>query len=159
MSQLSDPKLRYILPRPTLVETLAFLRAQGTRDEEGIIFWPARVHAGVCHIAAPIIPIQETTRVSFRIPNSEVFRILREIAAASLVIPIQVHSHPEEACHSVADDLGALVRHTGALSIVTPYWADFPDDAFFEHIQTFRMNDRGDWMRFDPRNRFTEEGT
>jgi hypothetical protein len=157
MSQLSDPKLRYILPASTLQTTLDFLRRQGARDEEGVVFWPGRLDGDICRISAPIIPRQVTTTVSFRIPTDEVFRILREISEASMVIPIQVHSHPEEACHSIADDTGALVRHVGALSIVAPYWAAFDDLDFFEQTETFRMNGKGTWVPFDPRSIFALE--
>lgn len=157
MSKLSDPTLRYVVPASTIHSTLAFLHAQGARDEEGVIFWPGHIEGGVCRIAAPIIPRQLTSRVSFRIPTDEVFRILRLVSEASMVIPIQVHSHPEEACHSIADDTGALVRHVGALSIVAPYWAAFEAREFFFRTKSFRMDELGRWVVCDAQPRFTVE--
>lgn len=145
MSKLSDPTLRYFVPRRVIAETLAFVRSQGAKRHEGAVLWAGHVDQGICRIAEVIIPEQEASMYRFDIPNAEVFRILAYIAEKGLVIPVQVHSHPGVECHSYADDAGALVQHEGGISIVAPHFGAFDDDDFLHAILVYRLTEAGQW--------------
>src|SRR5438105_698936 len=68
MSNLSQPDLRYHVPRSLILSTLDFLKRHGRRGGEGVTLWAGTVHGGDCHLKALLIPVQETTIVSFTIP-------------------------------------------------------------------------------------------
>jgi len=141
MSSLSDRTLRYRVPQSTVQETIAFLKKQGNREQEGVILWAGRLNALECQVEPhPLIPVQVTTRRSYRIPTEESFRIIAYLGAQGLVVPIQVHSHPREAFHSEADDEFAFVQHRNGISIVLPDFADcsvaeFPYCARFYYLK------------------------
>jgi len=146
MSKLSDPNLKFTIPWSAIVESLAFFRQQGQRDSEGVVLWPAVLDKTTATIQPIIIPRQITSRYSFRIPQEETFRILGELARTGMVIPIQVHSHPEEAFHSPADDKLSFVKHAGAISIVVPDFASFADEQFGDVSAFHVLTPRGLWQ-------------
>jgi len=46
--------------------------------------------------------------------------LLTYLRESRLQVVAQVHSHPYDAFHSRADDMWAIIRHIGALSLVVP---------------------------------------
>jgi hypothetical protein len=146
MFKLSDPKLTYRVPRDTVARSISFLQTQGALRHEGVVLWPGRLQGGVCEVTEPIIPRQITGRLSYRIPNDETFRIIRDVAERGLVIPIQIHSHPFEAFHSSADDEYAFVQHENALSIVVPDFAAFPLAEFTKQARVYRLRPGNEWL-------------
>ena len=67
-----------------------------------------------------------------------------------MLIAAQVHSHPEEAFHSQADDNWAILRHLGALSIVVPYFANQTSVGnFLRQVAIFRLNDANQWRELE----------
>lgn len=158
MSKLSNPTLRYVLAPRIVAETLAFIRAQGVKGEEGVVLWAGRVEGTVCRIVDVVIPAQVTSTYRFDIPNDEIFRILGDLAARRLVVPAQVHSHPGVECHSYADDAGALVQHEGGISIVVPGFGRFPDDEFLDRMLTYRLDEDAVWVEIRGRDLFQIEG-
>jgi len=146
MSRLSDPKLTYHVPRNTVASSISFLQAQGAIGHEGVVLWPCRLQGDNCVIAEPIIPRQITSRLSYRIPDDETLRIIRDVAERGLVIPIQIHSHPFEAFHSAADDEYAFVQHESAISIVVPDFAAFPLTEFTKEARVYRLSPGNEWL-------------
>jgi hypothetical protein len=146
MSKLSNPDLKFVVPRQVIRDSLAFFRLKGQLDKEGVVLWPAFVSAGIATISSIIVPRQIATRLSFRIPPGETFPILAQIAEVGMVIPIQVHSHPNEAFHSEADDRWAFVRHSGAISIVVPDFGAIEEREFDGRTAFFRLNSGGVWQ-------------
>jgi hypothetical protein len=60
----------------------------------------------------------------------------------------QVHSHPEQAFHSKADDKWAVIRHEGALSLVLPRFAFATTSSnFFEQAVTFSLSVDDNWLQ------------
>ena len=59
----------------------------------------------------------------FHIPPEGMTALYAELRHKRLMVAAQVHSHPQEAFHSKADDRWAIVRHEGALSLVVPHFA------------------------------------
>jgi hypothetical protein len=145
MSKLSDPHLHFQITSTVVEQSLEFFRQQGRRGHEGVVLWPATLSESAAIITSPLIPRQITSRLSFTIPHEENFRILEELNRRRMVVPIQIHSHPQEAFHSEADDEYAFIKHEGAISIVIPYFADFPDRDFLHHAVFFSLSERGIW--------------
>jgi hypothetical protein len=58
---------------------------------------------------------------------------------------MQIHSHPQEAFHSEVDDERAFIRHENAISIVVPYFADFPVAEFLLRARFYRLREETNW--------------
>jgi hypothetical protein len=145
MSRLSDRELVYDVPFQVLDESLEFLRRQGRRGHEGVVFWAGRFSGSEFRIMRAIVPQQTTGRLFYRISNDETFRALEMVSNEDLVIPIQIHSHPREAFHSEVDDERAFIRHENAISIVVPYFADFPVGEFLLRAKFYRLREETVW--------------
>ena len=64
------------------------------------------------------------------------------------MIAAQVHSHPEEAFHSKADDAWAIVRHINALSLVLPRFAlETNLNSFVDDTKTYQLNPNNCWIQ------------
>ena len=151
MSNLTDPKLSFVVLQETIRATLEFLQAQGRRGHEGVVLWSGRLDQQECTIERAIIPRQITGPLFYRIPDDETFRIIDDLHTAGLVVPVQVHSHPEDAYHSTVDDERAFVQHEHGISIVLPNFAAISDASFFHDAKTYRLTSDGSWEELTPR--------
>src|SRR5258705_375865 len=98
---------------PGLVdETLESLRAAGRRGTEGVVLWLAKrpLTDGVA-IAEAYVPEHYAEVDVFRIPPSSMTAMMAHLRERKLGLAAQVHSHPNRAFHSRADDAWAIVRH------------------------------------------------
>lgn len=145
MSRLSDRDVVYHVPFEVLDESLEFLRRQGRRGHEGVALWAGRFSGGEFRIVRTIVPRQMTGRLFYRISNDETFRVLESVSNEDLVVPMQIHSHPQEAFHSEVDDERAFIRHENAISIVVPYFADFPVAEFLLRAKFYRLREETSW--------------
>jgi hypothetical protein len=93
----------------------------------------------------PFAPQQVTGRYFYRIPDSETFRVIEYVADRNWVVPIQLHSHPEEAFHSPVDDECAFVQHRNGISIVVPDSAAFPDLLFLDKAIVYALVKGDEW--------------
>ena len=71
-----------------------------------------------------LVPRQHASALHFDVPLQERLRIARHLAECGEKLLVQLHTHPGRAFHSIADDRLALPRHTGAISIVIPNFAE-----------------------------------
>jgi hypothetical protein len=146
MSDIGNPSLIYFIPHVVIAQSLAFLRSQGTHGHEGVVLWPGMLNgAARCDVQECLVPQQVTGRYIYRIPDSEVFRVIEYVANRNWVIPIQLHSHPEEAFHSPVDDERAFVQHRNGISIVVPDFAAFPDSQFMEKAIIYSLVRGDEW--------------
>jgi hypothetical protein len=145
MSNLSNPSLIFRIPRDTVAQSFRFMQQQGAARHEGVALWPGRITGNTCLIGDTLIPQQITRERFYRIPTDETFRIIQYVAEQGLVIPIQIHSHPHEAFHSLADDEHAFVQHENAISIVVPDFADFPLSDFLSKARFYRLRSGNEW--------------
>jgi len=151
MSDLSDPNLIFRIPTGVVKATLDFLRFKGERRQEGVVLWPGAIHGGNCQIAEALIPVQVTGRRFYEIPDAEVFRIIQWVSSRKLVIPIQVHSHEEDAFHSRADDEYAFVQHDNAISTVVPFFGEIENGTFLTASRFYRLSQAGEWLGIEQR--------
>ena len=80
-------------------------------------------------------------------------RLRADLAAHGELVAAQIHAHPAEAFHSLADDRGALVGHLGALSIVLPEFAAECTVANFATLAAvFELHGGGAWREVPREN-------
>src|SRR5437016_2582618 len=92
-------------------------------ERECVLLWLGRREKGVEKIVDVYRPEQIGTVDYFEIPRNAMAALMTRLRVDGLYVVSQVHTHPEEAFHSHADDRWAIVRHVGALSIVLPRFA------------------------------------
>jgi hypothetical protein len=89
-----------------------------------MVLWLAPAKSGDSQTIIDVYePAQRVAADFFHIPPASMRELMQHLRNARLRIAAQVHSHPAQAFHSKADNEWAIVRHTGALSMVLPYFA------------------------------------
>jgi hypothetical protein len=76
---------------------------------------------------------------------------MERLRTQGLYVASQVHTHPREAFHSLADDKWAIVRHVGALSIVLPYFGRSTTlENFLRQAAVFQLDSSNTWNQVSP---------
>lgn len=139
-------------PAGLVEQTLESFRAAGQRGTEGVVLWLAKrplVEGAV--IVEAFIPEYTARADVFRIPPAGMTALMAHLRTQKLALAAQVHSHPQLAFHSKADDAWAIVRHEGALSIVVPYFAQgVTAENFLKETVTFRLSPEDRWLPVSP---------
>ena len=141
------PKL--ICSNAIIVETIDHLRAAGRGQQECIVLWLGRRNAATETVDIQEVrrPRQTARRDRFQIPPEEMAALKGYLREHRLIIGAQVHSHPAEAFHSIADDTGAIIRHVGALSFVLPWFASNVRVAsFLSDAALFELQENNKWV-------------
>jgi hypothetical protein len=134
------------VPGAVVGDTLEHLRRAGRDERELVIAWHGKRSAAGITVTRLSIPEQVGTTVSFRVSDEGMRRLRADLAGAGELVAAQVHAHPAEAFHSIADDRGALVGHLGALSIVLPRFAAECTVANFATLAAvFQLHNNGRW--------------
>jgi hypothetical protein len=124
------------------------LQAGGKLNCETVVLWLGTAHDGVAEVREAYRPEQTVEFDYFHIPPASMRAVMARIRETRFQILAQVHSHPEDAFHSKADDTWAIVRHVGAVSIVIPNFArNTAGETFGEHSATYRLDDDDRWKR------------
>lgn len=132
-------------------QTLKHLQDAGQRGSECVVLWLGRESTSGIEIEAVCRPAQVAGADIFRIPPAAMREIIGILAQHGWMIAAQVHSHPFEAFHSLADDKWAIVRHENALSLVVPYFADKTTTAsFLQDQKTFKLTADNRWQELAP---------
>lgn len=135
------------VPSVVVSDTIEYLRRAGRAGRELVVAWHGKRAAASITVTRLSIPRQVGTRNSFRVSDDGMRRLRAELAAAGELIAAQIHAHPGEAFHSIADDRGALVGHLGALSIVLPDFAAQCSVANFAALAAvFELHGTGRWQ-------------
>ena len=117
------------IPRDLIGVTVDVLRR--ARFVERVALWLGRRASHAITVQEVFVPIQETEADYFKIPQQGMSQLLEHLHARRLMVAAQVHTHPQDAFHSGADDRWALVRHAGALSLVIPRFCQETTPATF----------------------------
>lgn len=132
--------------RQHIEETLKHLQEAGQRGNECVVLWFGRESPMGIEIEAVCRPAQVAGADIFRIPPPAMREIIGILAQHGWMIAAQVHSHPHEAFHSLADDKWAIVRHENALSLVVPYFAARTTAfSFMQDQKTFKLSAGNRW--------------
>jgi len=149
---MSDQSL--VFPAFVLEATLLSLREAGHGNSEAVVLWLGRRQPDVIAVSEAYVPEQQTEHDRFWIPQQAMSTLLAHLGATGTFIAAQVHSHPQEAFHSLADDKWAIVRHLGALSLVVPYFASGTTaDNFLKNIAAFQLSAENKWKELSHSDR------
>jgi proteasome lid subunit RPN8/RPN11 len=134
--------------REIISATLNELQQAGRQGSEGMALWFGRRRNGSIDVEQVYVPEYESSSNFFWIPPAAMVALLADLRADRLIIAAQVHSHPDRAFHSAADDRWAIVRHEGALSIVLPRFAQKTTvKTFAKHAAVFELSPTNQWIR------------
>lgn len=133
-------------PTTVLATTLDHLREAGTRGCECIVLWLGRPANGTIQVEEAYVPPHDAREDMFHIPPTSMDALYTYLRKRRLMVAAQVHSHPHEAFHSLADDRWAIIRHEGALSLVLPDFAAHTTPLNFrDEAKVFRFSDTAEW--------------
>lgn len=137
--------------KPAAIEaTLKLLKASGGRNAEGIVLWLGHDDGETAEVTHVFQPTHRASADYFHIPREGVVQLMNYLDQHSVRVLAQVHTHPEEAFHSAADDKWALVRHLDALSLVLPHFASTADKSnFIDVAAVFRLTASNKWVPVD----------
>jgi hypothetical protein len=139
---------KLICPAKIVAETIDHLRAAGCLQRECIVFWLGRNGAESIGILEARRPRHTAWRDRFQIPPDEMTDLKDYLCENRYMIAAQIHSHPAEAYHSHADDIGAVIRHLGALSFVIPRFAgETTVSSFLGEAAVFELRQGNRWTR------------
>jgi hypothetical protein len=132
-------------------DTEAALQQAGRRGDELFLFWSGVIERNAFKVQTLHRPTQRCRKsprgLSVHIDGGALHDQARWLAEHRELLGVQIHTHPEDAYHSEADDEHAAVTLTGAVSIVVP---DFARRAVFDlGTSIFRLYESG-WNLVDP---------
>jgi hypothetical protein len=131
--------------------TLLELQAAGRRRSERVVLWLGRRTNARIEIETLWVPEQRTGLDFFEIPPKGMQKMFDKLRTDRLMVAAQIHSHPRAAFHSYADDQWAIIRHSGALSLVLPYFALRTDcSTFVQDVALFVLSLQNEWLEILP---------
>src|SRR6266540_672482 len=127
-------------------QTIEELQLGGEKGHERVVLWLG-IANDMVRVTEVFVPQQTTASDYFHISREGMAQLMRHLRECDLMIAAQVHSHPEEAFHSKADDYWAIVRHVGALSFVLPHFAlETRPDSFLADAVLFELTEHNQWI-------------
>lgn len=126
--------------------TLNYLQEAGRNNLECVVLWLGKRKNNAITVEDVYLPIQHAEADMFHITPVGMTNLQIVLRQHRLMVAAQVHSHPEEAFHSSADDKWAIVRHENALSLVLPNFAlNTTNENFLNHTKVFRFSPSSEW--------------
>jgi len=138
------------VPATILADSLAILKA--SPDAERVILWLGHQTAAF-EVREIFMPLQITRRRQFTVTPDGMRELYEKIKASRLQVVAQLHTHPQQAFHSQADDDWAIVRHLNAYSIVLPdFCQDIDIGSFHQNAATFVLTIENEWVQVSNQN-------
>jgi proteasome lid subunit RPN8/RPN11 len=132
--------------RASVDQTLVHLREAGQHRQECVVLWLGKRQTTHIDLLSCYRPLQLAKADQFIIPPEGMAALQSKLRAERLMVAAQVHSHPENAFHSKADDRWAIIRHEEALSLVVPRFAsDTFIDNFLDQTKVYRFSSGATW--------------
>jgi len=136
-----------IIPHSVIESSLKLLQEAGNERKERVLLWLAARHPQELIIQEVYLPRQQCELDSFWIPREGMEELHVHLRKHSLMVAAQIHSHPFEAFHSLADNRWAIIRHVGALSLVLPHFALHSKiDSFDRDVAIYRLSSDNQWI-------------
>jgi hypothetical protein len=122
-------------------------------DKEKVLLWLGKRLEDTYIVEEVFEPTQITDEDFFRVPEYGMSELMDKLRVSRKMIVAQIHTHPFEAFHSLADDTWAIVRHKGAYSLVLPYFASTTNsENFLKNVATFVLDEFNSWIEVDNSN-------
>ena len=112
--------------RATIDQMLETMREFGSHGWEVLVLWLGKIEPGTgkAHVIQAFVPKQKAISsedgVGYFVESDTLFQLNKELSETGLRLIAQVHSHPQRAYHSEADDRYAIVTAEGGFSLVVP---------------------------------------
>lgn len=135
--------------RAIIKQMLETMRDFGSHGWEVLVLWLGEIepNTGKAHVIQAFVPKQKPISsedgVGYFVSGETLFQLNRDLSESGLRLIAQVHSHPQEAYHSDADDRYAIVTTQGGLSLVVPDFGSAPPDPTSWAV--YRLCDQ-DWL-------------
>jgi hypothetical protein len=146
---------RLVVPQRALTTTWDALAGFGEHGCEGLVLWLGSADSGEGRVEKVLVPPQQPIRneegVGYLVSANTLAQLNRELYRRGLRLVAQVHSHPQDAFHSAADDRYAIVTEEGGFSLVVPFFAELPP---LVGCAVYRLK-RGVWRKCDVRQAIT----
>jgi hypothetical protein len=143
-------------PKTLMQATIDALQQAGQRRCECVVLWTGHRAGEDLRVSEVLRPPQRAKADMFVIPPDGMAVVMDHLRRTRGMIVAQVHSHPQKAFHSAADEQWAIVRHLGALSIVLPWFASrVTADSFWRDAAIFEMSLGNRWHEYDPAERMS----
>lgn len=140
-----------IVTQEQIAATLRHFHAAAELESECVVLFLGRRVGDQIIVAEAWRPEQTAGEGFFEIPSVSMETLFARLRAGRLMIAAQIHTHPHEAFHSIADDRWAVVRHEGALSLVLPWFARQTNlETFLRDVVTFRLSALDEWEEVRP---------
>lgn len=131
-----------------IIETYSFLRRAGVEGFEAVALFAGKIENQNAHITEVIFPEQKSYKLEsglmYAVDGEELHRINVWLYKKKLKLLGQIHSHPQDAYHSDADDAFPIMSTQGGLSIVVPDFAKHPLNPL--EWAYYRLSKSGDWL-------------
>ena len=135
----------------TLSEAFDFLRKAGLKGYEAVVLFAGTPEENSFFIKKLYIPFQTSYKgpegLMFRVDQKELLILDDWLYDNNLSLFCQMHTHPGEAYHSIADDRNCIVTTTGGISIVIPDFARAPIDPTIWAV--YRLVHKAGWIEID----------
>ncbi len=144
-------KMLLNISRVLITKSVDELKASSSAEK--VLLWLGRKSEQGYVVDEVFTPIQIADEDFFRIPEEGMDELMNKLRSERKMIVAQIHTHPREAFHSLADDTWAIVRHIGAYSLVVPNFCAATDVSnFHETIATFVLDEFNSWEETDNSN-------
>jgi hypothetical protein len=135
-----------IVSQYIVANTIEELRHGGSAETERFALWLGRKTETQVLISERYVPEYGASSDYFHIGRPAMARLMEYLRTHELMVGAQLHTHPQEAFHSSADDRWAIVRHLGALSIVLPdFGRATTADNFLREAKVFVLSLGNKW--------------
>lgn len=127
----------YTLPNILLEETFGYLRDCGCGRRECQSLWLSSWEVPET-ITRVVHPKHRAHAGGYVVDDAWLNMFWMELGALNMGVRVQIHTHPNEAFHSMSDDAFPIIHRVGFLSLVIPNFAIGPvgfNDAYLTEIQ------------------------
>lgn len=141
--QINEINLKFNL----LEEAFNFLRMVGESHVEAVAMFAGCKNENSFNVKKLIIPSQTSyileNGLMYAVDNKELHSINVWLYENKMELIAQIHSHPQLAYHSAADDRYPIIDTVGGISIVVPYFGVCP--VTLNSCAIYRLTDDAKW--------------
>lgn len=142
------------ITKANVADTIERIQRRGGTGAEGVMLWLGRRSATVSEVSEAYEPHYWSEADRFVVPPEGMSKLMDRICETGHSVVAQVHSHPQYAFHSQADEAWALIKHIGAYSIVLPWFAARTTIAsFWRDAVVFVMQPDGKWLELSEKEK------